>query len=1192
MQALLPYTTLVRSRPLKGEAGAVVGNYTGVWVPREIIAREETELRRAYACRLLQKEYADDESPVGKQVKKQLETRLAGEKQRVREIFRELYARGELYAAGQALSLSSLVYLPFFALVSQCAAEILKARFPRHLEICPQSEQVSASLLQRALDLLSASPLEEEPERGIRMAIENYLQPLGFIKKKGRSRRLEFNPKTSPLAAKFFSHIPETGRTALTRVYWKLRKGPFGLSKKGFQTLGATAVLSGAVSAYQGGRKLAPSQVNIYRFEKIDEIGPGTLIRPELQGILAEIPFLPARLRTTPLTFFTQQQAWEAVTAFKEEWGEKSNEINSRLEQLKNYHLFAAVDWKRIEKTVNRFQEFLGEIKVSYTSQEGLERFLTAFQSRPLLAGDFKRLEALADFLAAGLPEILRLGHYLKDPALALPPEKRYETLRRRRRFLLELISDESLFWEKETRGKAGREFRQFLEEYVALYLEEHNKEVGPERLQPYRALTTDGAYRLLEQLGRLNAVVVKDDIISINRELARPLERECGAAEEPLLKDRPTCSCGFRLGEKVELPNLSFLKKRLWRGIKSYLTQLQEDENRRRLTAYAEHLEMVGRRREAAPLKELLKIEAGGDEDELLPRLEALVNQSVVAHLNRALTGDAVIAERHLTELREMLADRVFTAVQLQEIFHTWLSGDGTGLPEYVKITGDREQNLPGAGATGAGEAKDFLQERFPRLVPLSGRLGEIELFALALLPAWFNYHAPAGDHREKIEAGLAGEYFSLQDEEWARYREDLAKLGETILAERDSLPPGFLEEVTGTAGARFPAERLLELYHQGKPAAVFQFDPQLELLLDEPFFPAVSKEIAKRLAGQVSSEKHLVNLRVTTGALREAQKTLAKEGPVLTSSLVEEKKTVLSFLETLASANLLLRETERAAGQPPGEDKGWERFYRLLSPFELLLGRLEETPLRSLLPGAVLKNWRRHYTGLLDPLLKAFTTYYEREAPSRRQTLRGLLRRLPGWAERKEGRGGVFLLLLDGARLDIWNTLMEKLLAAQRLSLLQEGLLWAATPTVTETQLQPLQEDGLLGCILHVDENMVAEALSDPESLLPAADNSRPRPEGVALTMLKLDYVDEKAHASRDVPPVLAEELLLQSKKRLWPLLEVFPAGSLILLTADHGFKTNLHLDKHNKEETLYLHGGTSFFEVLTPWSLLRKG
>jgi len=88
-----------------------------------------------------------------------------------------------------------------------------------------------------------------------------------------------------------------------------------------------------------------------------------------------------------------------------------------------------------------------------------------------------------------------------------------------------------------------------------------------------------------------------------------------------------------------------------------------------------------------------------------------------------------------------------------------------------------------------------------------------------------------------------------------------------------------------------------------------------------------------------------------------------------------------------------------------------------------------------------------------------------------------------------------------------------------------------------------------------------------------------------------MKYNFVDEKIHVSRDPLPVLLEELLLQSRKKLHPLLEYLPAGSLMLLVSDHGFKTNLYFDKTNKEEPLYLHGGDSFFEVLAPWSLLKK-
>jgi len=107
-----------------------------------------------------------------------------------------------------------------------------------------------------------------EIEKASITAIEQFLKPLGVARKRGQAYSLEINPKSAPLVAEFLSMVPAKGTVPLQDVYWRLRKGPFGLSRESFQALGLAMIMSGAISAYQGGRRLAPSQISYYRFWK------------------------------------------------------------------------------------------------------------------------------------------------------------------------------------------------------------------------------------------------------------------------------------------------------------------------------------------------------------------------------------------------------------------------------------------------------------------------------------------------------------------------------------------------------------------------------------------------------------------------------------------------------------------------------------------------------------------------------------------------------------------------------------------------------------------------------------------------------------------------------------------------------------------------------------------------------------
>ncbi len=1186
----------------------------GIWAPRNISVNEESELRRIYAYILLENEYSADDSPAGRQIKKQLEQALNEEKSRVREIFRNAYFQGRILAGTSMPSPSSYGYLPLKDLVMNIASEILKERYHRHSEIYPRAEQFTGSLMQRTLDTLFSPRLEEENlERSTRMIIDSYLLPLGLVKKKGQDYQLEINPKTSALVKDFLGRIPEDGQISLQHLYRHLRKGPFGLNSTCFQVLGTAAILSGAVSAYQGGKKLNPSQVNYYRFWNIEAIGPGTLIRPELQKTLADLPFLETKLRSGPLTFSSQQQAWEAIVSFKIEWLKKLAGLNRKIEQLQDQLFFSSVNWNNLQKAAGRFNSFLDEIKQSYASREGLERFLAAARSSPLAINDWKRLKALENFFEGDLPEVLHIGHYLKDRDLVIPAGEDYELLRSHYKVLSDLLEEEAILWEEKYRNSLKSEFRQFREKYIKIYLEEHETAVGPDRIKPFRLILETKAYRLLEQLGRINAVVIEDDLVSINRHLAQPLERECREANELILAERPTCSCGFTLGEKIELPAPVEIEKRIAGGIKAYLEVLKEDAQQKKLVAHAEHLELVGRRREARPLQNLLRIDlkpADSEETEgpeLVKRLEPLINQATVNQVNRALTGDAMIAERSLETLEEILADRVFNTTQLEELFKRWLDGREEKTPDYIRVTRQKSRppeqlNDESSTALETGlESRDFLEERFPRLLPAVGPLGEDRVVALSLLGGWLTAYIPTtgiegneGTETDHFFDTLLEEQYSGLAANWNEYRSDLVEAGKKLLQDREDLKDSSLERAAAEAAKIVPPGQLLDTFFSSGSRDFLRFENMLELLTDEPFFPELSREVSGKLAVKITAEESAPQLNIVTGMLREALKSGPAEITGLTARHREEKHLSMETLHALAECNRILRETERLVQEPPSNDRNWERLYQMLSPFEILLGNLKQARVEFTIPDITLAKWQRLYTSLLEPFNKAFLAYVEKNSPAPRQNLRELFRRLPGWFKKEKSCRNLYLVILDGARLDIWDHLLENLFDSRErhFQVLREGLQWALLPTVTEAQLQPLKDSSMLGHILNMDEELTRELSSDPQSFFNAVDNRECREgEQKPLKALKFNFIDEKIHSSREPLPGLFEELLMHGRRKLTPLLDYMPRESLLLMVSDHGFKTNHYHDRSNKEDPLYLHGEATFFEVLAPWALVKK-
>ncbi len=1194
------------STVLQWKAGNIIPSLL-LWLPRQPDSSEESELRRAFSYHLLHEEYAHDSSAVGLQVKEHLQGILEEQKRKVKEIAAALYYQGRIKVGGSEINPSSLGYIPFDELLRQLAAEALKERYPRHFEIRPKGE-VSGSFLQKALQFISSPRAEEEqPDRSDLIAIENFLMPLGVVKKKGRAYFLEINPRKSPLVAEFMAHIPEEGRVSLTELYRRLRKGPFGLSREGFQALGLAVIFSGAVSAYQGGKRISPPQVSYYRFWNIEELGPGTLVSAELQKVLQEIPFLPAQLRSSPLTFAAQQAAWDAVIAFKTEQDKKLHEIKAHLGGLSGHRFFDASCEEKIENIAARAADFLKEIKVSYSSQEGLERFLAAFQARPLLQGDLAKIEGLYRFLQSDLERLLRLGLYLTDPGLVIPEGDKYERLRKQHQMLLEMLAEEEIFYEEKFRERLFREFKTFQDEYISLYLREHDAERGAERLVPYQSLSRSAPYQLLENFGRIGALVVTNDIVSINRVLSGIYSHRCSSADKILLKERPCCVCGFKLGQKLEAPMPSELEAKMHSSIRDYLSALQEEENSERLQKYLQGMEMLGRRHDTALLGKLLNVDP--QKTGVVEELSRWLNRAVINHINQALTGDAVIAERCVDELQEILAGRVFTAQQMEELFRRWLCGEDDAPPRYIRVL-DRKGNSAAAGKveTGAGTetgkemsnwAAELLGEKYPELLSLAVNAGEKELLMLSLVLGWLNYQQVISESAQN-KAGSLLNLGRLRLEEYQK----LASLGEMLIEEKDTREQELLEQLCRCVENTVNPTQLWELYlHSGRGGAGFHsFDFTLQKILDEPLFPGVVDELGRRLASQLQAGETEQSLKSMQNSLREAARTFqgkgAGKGP-LEELLLQQKKKTLLMLDRAALCLGIIAGLNKAGRNPLSGDRAWENLYRSISPFEMEFELLKkESRFLEDTLGISLDNWFRSYIEAINNAEAAFYSYCAGEMPPGRQTLAELLSRFLKWAEKKE-HGGAYLLILDGARLDIWEFMMENMLSETKLHFLREGFTWALIPTVTEVQLQPLKESGILGHIVNVNDGILAEFMADPHSLLQAVDN---RPcigsgehgghKSAPLRALKFNFVDEKVHVSGDNIITFGEEILIQARKKLWPVLKALPGNSLLLITSDHGFRTNRgYKGQKPGDMPRYLHGNCTIFEVLAPWVLLEK-
>lgn len=1028
------------------------------WLPAEPAGSDV--LREALAYDLLAAECREGETANAQRAVPYLEGVLPDYRLKVAEIYRQAYFKGKVYTLPEAEPLvpEELGYLPFATLLEKLAAVVLGRRYPRHAEVAPALAALPPGLVQ-ALWEEFLLPGEYKPTGHagrLAAAIEGTLLPLGLVKKQGHALALTIDPaRSEPVRLVLATVAP--GPQPLGTVYSLLRHSPFGLARESFQLLVLALLASGNLEAWREGRRLATSQLTPYTFSKIEALGPGQVLAAELQKELLSLAFLPARLKRSSFTAGLQQEAWAFLGQWKGEVLAQIQSVRARLAQLRAAPALAAFSFERSEEELRRLEALAGEIKTSYGSREGLERFLAACRSEPYLERYLTRLQELTAFLDKYAERFIFIHRYLTDAALSALPD---EALARRRTALLAMLSDEAVILEPEYRQRLDAGFTAFLAAYREAYVAAHNREVGPARFEPYVALRESQAYRALSALATLEALAATHDETSVDRELAEILSHACPRGGEDLVAF-PVCRCGFTLGQHVTLPPVTEVAQSIERGVREYVQALQAPAVKAELEALAAALAEVGRGKEAAPLKELaaLPVEAA----DLPARLGELLNRNTLALLKQALARRALLVRRNLDELYANLVGRSFTPERLEAVFQEWLRGPGDLTPGcYVRLEGGRA----------------------PSVLPLAA---ETE-------PAF------------AADADLTTLLQGLQREPTASPALALARL---VLSRLPTAVPAELETVLAVLGER-----------GGLTAAV------------APYSGAEAARAGCR-----------------------------------------------------AVARLLRALSALADGPLPTDFAGWEEQAPELVRLELYLAQaeayLKAAGLWSVFPLATYAERAAEVERRYAQCFQAFTAEHWRpETPAAHQagpplTLDGLLMR-PEFQPAAHP-AGLYLLFLDGLRLDLGELLSQEIRARGGWRLGAQGVLWAYPPPVTEVQLGFLRAAGFSGRITPVHD----VAPSD----LPYLRSTQPWP---APELLRLNFVDEKVHSSPASYLTFLAEIAVAAERELYPLLAALPAGAGVLLFGDHGY---LKGRKEEAHASAYRHGQGLPADTLVPWYFLER-
>ncbi len=1167
--------------------------YISFWLPNAL--KDET-LKETLAHLLLLEKYRDDSTERGMEIKGFIEGLLSNEKRLVKDAFMEAYHGGTLFSilSGEDTPREKMKFTVFQDFLSHLGEGLLEARYPKHDDISPYTSFATRDQLQEAVEELLKKGevvIQKGTRHGLKRVIEGFLVPMEVVRSTAKGFRIVVDPSRNMLIRRFLELVPQAlgdRRPSLEEIYRKLRKGDLGLTRPQFELMSLALIFSGHIVPYSGGRRKNPDEITIYNLNRIDEVSKGEILNVELQKELASLPFIPKKYKNRELNFHTQKELWKELAGVKAHVSREIEDVQEKVKRASEYKALESFDLTGMKKNLEDLTLLFDEVKTSYAPKEGLERFLNESRNHPFINKSFSRLETARGFFLEDLDRYLFINSYVNHPDLGIPEGKEYETLHNQTVDIKEHLKSGAPYLEQGYMENLGRLFDSFLQGYAILYQKEHQRATSPECLQQYGRLKDSLRYKVLSRFSRIEYISVTNDRVKVERALSQVSSTQCSFFSMDLLRRMPICQCGFRLGERRDLPGVQTIESTVDAGIMEYLSAFKEGRNRERFISYIAGLKEVGKTGICEKINRLLDFDMSSmtnNPEGALKDLENTLDNSVIKAINDAFSGKVVVVSRDLDEFYENTVERSFPRDRLLNIFLEWLRG-GEELKEetYIKITSTRRGAISGAaGSSSYHVLWDVIQEKYPELAGVFKRLGEGEFTMVLFLCLWARVHEVEG----RSLAEFIRKVLKEDGDDVSSHGKLLCEAAEYILTNKEEDADNLAEE----------AERLLK--EKGADISLFEIIggkrssiDYLEIIKREAVFSFPIKKALGNLIKRIEGDPYGIDKRVVEDALLHQ-----KEGG---SSNRLNKKTALRALKHLVNLETILKNPPHAHPKD-GNFRFWEKtylsslwgvFYDYNYTYDSLnqLDLLDEINLykkKKVLEDMSMK-WGRSFQ---DFYLNEIESALEKSRKAGRHPLR--IGDIPDSLFKKfkkaSGRDRGYFILLDGMRWDLWEYIKENTFITRSLNyrILQEVPVWAMYPTTTDVQMGALL-DSTCRLDMAAETGTSYSVISDSGASM--ADAYEEIELDNEIKIVKFGFIDKKVHQSRDDLITLFREIGVNMEVSVKNYMDRIPRGSLVFLFSDHGFTENLKF-RGGKDEPRYLHGGASPWEVIVPVAAMLK-
>ena len=681
------------------------------WLPSDELEKEEGKerlqrLKEYYAYLELYKEYEknykDTNSKDDRQLLGKVEEKILNLQGEIFQILKNLYLSGNFFNIDGKLDIDISSY------GNESLTDILKAIMNIVLQqiygsnkfICPDE---NLGLTDNATNkfinnyIFGGETVSVGTDANI---VKNVVRKFGEVNVKVDSFKFSIDSKNNSLVKFIIESIENESEIIYKNLYNRVRKSIYGPDRNTTGILIAMMIKKGFLIPIKNDIPVGIINVKAPLNTSVSKFKMGEFVDEKYNEGLIRITklFFNRKFEKQDLAF--QEELWEDLIDFKNETISVANGIMFKVSDFTKSLGTERDCFVETNHIIDAIKEIFREIVETNGSKDGLEYFVETNKDG-IIKGDLENLhkdfEKIVEWFDSEIPMgIRKVNMAVKGYKEFIPDEGGYNDLVEQHDEIVSLLDNGDEFIFGSAASDLNKKFDVFKNDFISLYVEEHNRENNKEEFEDLRSILGDDNFKFLSRLSAIEKINMDYDYINIKNDIDMQLNSQCSQSPLKYINDgQSSCICHFKLGQKKYVDNRDYFDNAINNAILGYIDELNTEANKEKVFKYIDDFRQIGDKKGIGILAE--KMYAIPLDDNRVDKYKEFLtaNPEVIPFLDKALKVNINFIQRDINKLIEIFKDKAYSKDEIVQKFTQIIEGQDNIKPNfYIKFTDLRNDN------------------------------------------------------------------------------------------------------------------------------------------------------------------------------------------------------------------------------------------------------------------------------------------------------------------------------------------------------------------------------------------------------------------------------------------------------------------------------------------------------------------